>query len=208
MTNRKLKPFVKPLLGSVSLLLIAVIGIIGLNSREIENSDFTYVSKEIFDEILPVVSSQNDNSIIRPYTNDAVKIYSYYYNPDDEADKQENSIIYYENTYMQNSGVDYYSDNQFDVVAILAGTVLDVKEDETLGTTVEIKHTNNLISVYQGITDVKVTKDQSLNQGDVVGVSHQSKIYSNLKNSLHFEIYHEGKVVDPETFYDKKIKDL
>lgn len=207
MTNRKLKPFVKPLLGSVSLLLIAVIGIVGLNSRKIENPDFTYVSKEIFNEILPVVSSQND-SIIRPYNDGTVKVYSYYYNQDDEADKQENSIIYYQNTYMQNSGVDYYSDNQFDVVSILNGTVLDVKEDETLGITVEIKHTNDLISVYQGITDVKVTKDQKINQGDLIGKSGQSKIYSNLKNSLHFEIYHEGKVVDPETFYDKKIKDL
>mgnify|MGYP003299714825 CR=1 FL=1 len=44
------------------------------------------------------------------------------------------TIIIYENTYMQNSGVDYVSSNLFDVVSILGGTIISIEENDILGT--------------------------------------------------------------------------
>ena len=67
---------------------------------------------------------------------------------------QENSIILFEDTYMQNSGVDYSLEEVFDVICILDGSVISVKEDNLLGTTVEVRHSNDLISVYQSLSEV------------------------------------------------------
>ena len=57
--------------------------------------------------------------------------------PDEE---QEKSIIYYEDTYMQNSGVDYGTETEFEVISILEGTVINVKEDDL---TNHIMHTES-----------------------------------------------------------------
>ena len=57
---------------------------------------------------------------------------------------------------MQSTGVSYGGVDDFDVVAVLDGTVTSVREDELLGTIVEIKHNNNLTSVYQSLKDVSV----------------------------------------------------
>lgn len=57
---------------------------------------------------------------------------------------------------MPNSGVDYGGKENFEVVSILDGTVIDVKEDDLLGKIVEIRHSNEMISVYQSLSEVTV----------------------------------------------------
>ena len=73
--------------------------------------DTDYVDKEIIknNDYLPVVS--DTKTIIKPFTSSEVKVSKEFYVYNGEEDSQKNSIIYYENTYMQNSGIDYYSDN-------------------------------------------------------------------------------------------------
>ena len=41
---------------------------------------------------------------------------------------------------------------------------------------VEIKHDNNLITTYQGLSNVTVKKNQTVNQGDIIGKSGKIKI--------------------------------
>ena len=125
-----------------------------------------------------------------------------------EADKQKDAIIYYENTYMQNSGVDYKSEEVFDVVSILDGTVIEVKEDAILGNVVQIKHTNDIISVYQSLSEVDVKKDDKILAGQIIGKSGQSNINKDIGNHLHFELYYQGQIVNPEEYYDKNVEDL
>ena len=88
-----------------------------------DNSDLDYVDGEIVDNEneIPVVSTPT--TIVRPYLDSSVSIGKGFYDYEGEETEQENSIIYYENTYMQNSGVDYVSKNVFDVITILDGTV-------------------------------------------------------------------------------------
>ena len=120
----------------------------------------------------------------------------------------QNSIIYYENTYMQNSGIDYSSDKSFDVVSILEGTVIDVKNDNVMGTIVEIRHTNELISVYQSLSEVNVKIDDKVVQGQIIGKSGESNLNLGVDNNLHFELYYMGEIVNPEEYYDKSLTDL
>ena len=109
---------------------------------------------------------------------------------------------------MQNSGVDYTSDNSFDVISILDGTVINVYENEILGTSIEIRHNNDLISVYQSLSEISVKKDDQVIQGQIIAKSGTSNINKDLGNHLHFELYYKGKIVNPEEYYNKSIDEL
>ena len=170
--------------------------------------DTDYVDKEIIknNDYLPVVS--DTKTIIKPFTSSDVKVSKEFYVYNGEEDSQKNSIIYYENTYMQNSGIDYYSDNSFDVISILDGTVIDVKSDNIVGSIVEIRHTNNLISLYQSLGEVNVKVDDKVVQGQIIGKSGQTNLNTKVDNNLHFELYYNGEIVNPNDYFDKNIKDL
>ncbi len=211
MYRRKLKPFVVPVLYS-TIILTLVISVYFFQRTsdypvfEEKGRDYIYVISSIFNQNSPVVGTEK--KIIRPYTNQDVKIVKYFYDYQADAERQQNSIIYYENTYMQNSGVDYSGPENFEVVSILDGTVINVHEDNLLGKIVEIRHSNDLISVYQSLSEFTVKKGDGVTMGQIIGKSGTSNIAIELGDHLHFEILYKGKVVDPETFYDKTIKDL
>lgn len=175
--------------------------------RDLAKDDYDYVSQTIFDEDVPVVNTSA--TIIRPYTDTEVKVIKDFYDYQADSEKQQNSIIYYESTYLQNSGVSYGGkEESFDVVAVLDGTVVDVKTDNTLGTIVEVRHSNDIISVYQSLSEVSVKKDDEIKQGTIIGKSGTSNISKDLNNHLHFELIIKGQTVNPESYYDKKVDEL
>lgn len=161
------------------------------NTSEVNNNDDTNVTPTI----------NETKSIIRPYTSKEVSATIPYYNIDGTNDEQAAALIYYEGIYMQNTGVLYTSNNQFDVVSILDGTVKNVKEDSLMGNIVEIEHTNNLTTVYQSLGEVKVSVGNKVSQGDVIATSGQNKITTDTSNALHFEVFYKGEVFNPEEFY-------
>ena len=161
------------------------------NTSEVNNNDDTNVTPTI----------NETKSIIRPYTSKEVSATIPYYNIDGTNDEQAAALIYYEGIYMQNTGVLYTSNNQFDVVSILDGTVKNVKEDSLMGNIVEIEHTNNLTTVYQSLGEVKVSVGDKVSQGDVIATSGQNKITTDTSNALHFEVFYKGEVFNPEEFY-------
>ena len=131
-----------------------------------------------------------------------------FYDYQADAKEQEKSLILSENTYIQSSGASYGGKENFEVVAILDGTVTDVKEDNLLGKIIEISHGNEVISVYQSLSDVKVKKDDKITQGQVIGTSGTANIDKDLGNHLYFELIVKGSNVNPEEYYDKKINEL
>ena len=103
--------------------------------------------------------------------------------------------------------MDFGLTDTFDVVSVLDGTVVDVREDELLGTVVEIKHDNDFISSYQSLSEVSVKKNDTIKQGQVIGKSGTNTIDQDLGNHLHFELYKSGEVVDPSKYFDQVISD-
>lgn len=166
-----------------------------------------YVDREIVtdNEYVPVINQVN--TIMKPFLNESVTKLKSFYDYEAESSSQENAIIYYENTYMQNSGIDYSLKEQFDVISILDGTVIEVTDNEILGKTIKIRHTNDLISIYQSLDEVTVKKDDTVLRGQVIGKSGTCKLYSSDSN-LHFELYYQGKNVDPEKYYNKTPDEL
>ena len=209
MKRRKLRPYVLP-----TLMILAITGVIfgtamisnNLKNAKNDNSDdpTSYVTSTIVEEEQAVINKTK--TMINPYTDTTVTIGKNYYDYKADSKTQEKSIIYHDNTYLQNSGTDFVSENVFDVVAVLDGSVTDVKEDETLGKVVEIKHENGYISIYQSLSEVSVKKGDVVTQGQVIGKSGTNELDKDMGNHLHFELYVNGQVVNPTLYLNKEIK--
>ena len=164
--------------------------------------------EEVFsNDVLPVISTKN-NSIIKPFNYEGVSIGKYFYDYEADETKQESSIIYYENTYLQNDGVDYISDEDFDVVCILDGEVLSIEDSDIYGKILTIKHNDNLKSIYSGISGLEYKVGDRVLQGDIIATSSKSKLYDKKKSLLHFEVVYKGNNIDPENMYTMKVSDF
>lgn len=176
-----------------------------MKKSEPATPDYNYVSNIVTSDVVPTISEAK--KLIKPYTDEKVTVGKSFYDYKAEASNQEKSITYYDGSYIQNSGIDYVLDQTFDVVAVLDGTVTNVKQDDILGTIVEIKHDNNYVTTYQSLSDVTVKKDDIVTQGQVIGKSGSNKLDKDMGNHLHFELYTNGQVVDPNLYIDKEIKE-
>ena len=211
MNKRILKLFAVPAIYVIAILVFGgsmyLISTF-INSSKLKGTEkMEFVDKEIVtdNEYIPVVNVTP--TLLRPFLNEGVTINKSFYNQDDEKTNQENSIVVYENTYMQNTGVDYKYNEIFDVVSILDGTVIEVTENDILGKTIKIRHNNDIISTYQCLSEINKNKDDTVSRGEVIGKAGTSSLYSKDFN-LHFELSHQGKLINPETSYNKAEDEL
>ena len=200
-----LKPFVIPTLYTAFVIVVIVSLFLSIEIKE-EKENLTYVSNAILDEYVPVVNVEE--KLRKPFTDEKVVISNNYYDYQSPEEEQQGSILYHENTYIQNSGINYKSDSTFDVISVLAGEVIEVKEEELLGKTVTIRHDNELISVYQSLGEITVKKGDKVQTGQVIGKSGNCNLITDSKNNLHFELYVNGTIVDPENYYDKTVNEF
>ncbi len=210
MVKRRLKSFVVPMIYIFALTIFSGClyffqSVFNTNYNEYE--EMIFVDNEIVtdNEYTPVVNYSP--TIMRPYLNDSVYLSRNFYDKDDTAENQEKAIIFYEGTYMQNSGVDYKFTDSFDIISILDGKVIDVSTNEILGNTIKIQHDNNLISVYQSLNNINVKVNDNVLRGQVIGSSGSSLLYSN-DNNLHFELIYQGVNINPEKFYNKSLDEI
>ena len=173
--------------------------------RNVIPGQYVDLVETVTSAVVPTISEAK--KLIKPYTDEKVTVGKSFYDYKAEASNQEKSITYYDGSYIQNSGIDYVLDQTFDVVAVLDGTVTIVKQVDILGTIVEIKHDNNYVTPYQSLSDVTVKKDDIVTQGQVIGKSGTNKLDKDMGNHLHFELYTNGQVVDPNLYIDKEIKE-
>jgi stage II sporulation protein Q len=201
---RKLKRYVVPsVLGFLGVGLL--IGTpIYMNETKTVKSNYKYTIKEDSntDRIFPVLNEVEENKPLRPFLEETVGKAKDYYNKKDTESDQINSLVYYENTYMPNTGILYSSDEVFDVIAVMDGTITKVGDDNILGRYVEIEHPNGYKTTYYSLSETGVTMGSSVTKGDVIGISGTNKLEGTLKNNLLFETYLDGLLLDPEDFYN------
>ena len=218
MTKRSAEYYLLQGIVVVSIALIVLISYaitdVLKEGKDVVKEDIKYVSYEVLtDNVMPVimteekpVNKQEESiNIVKPYTDESVKIGKSYYDYKAEENSQENSIIYYGDTYIQNTGVDYTGKNIFKINSIADGKVLSITKDDIVGTTIKIEHGNNLVSVYQSVSEVKVKEKDQVVQGQELASSGTNEISSDLGNHLHFELYQNGILVNPETFFKNNI---
>lgn len=210
MKTKRLKKFVLP---TVYVMVIGVLFISISFLGNILQSKVEYGNMAVSalkDNVTPVGKTDNvvESRIERPYVSSNVSISKSFYDMTDDEAKQQNSLVYYENTYLQNSGVLYSSTSAFDVICAIDGKVTNVSKDEILGNFVEITHNPNLKTIYYSLSEVQVKKDDTVMSGDVLGKSGDNSLNGETENCLLFEVYHSGTAIDPEDFYNMSIEDL
>lgn len=196
-----------------AISIITIVSSLYLVGKTLENmiyspESISYVYRGIIEDAVPVISTNQNSKIIMPYQDENVKIIKNFYEKDSDNATQENSLIYYQNTYMPNTGILYGNDNVFDVIAVLDGTVESVTTDDVLGNIITIRHTNNLTTTYESLNNIDVIVGQSVNKGDIIGKSGINKIESSSNSMLLFEVNYNGTNINPSKIYDKNINEL
>lgn len=208
MKNRRLKKSVVYILYALSF--VVVLGTIYMldvisKPKNLKN-DNTYVNSLILEDVLPVISTKE--FIIKPFVGEDKILYRLFYEANADEETQKKSLIYYQGTYIPNSGADYKCQEPFNVVAVLNGKVTKISENQLLGNIIEITHSNNLISTYQSMGEILVKEGEHVLQGQIIGKSGMSNIDVTAGNHLHFEIIYNGENINPERNYGKTMDEL
>ena len=192
----------------ISTLLLGGLWYADLSQKSLkQEEDHTYVSR-LFDEgIESVVSTQN--VIIKPYTDNNVKALNNFYDYQGDEQTQQKAIINYDTTYIQNNGISYGGiDNTFDVVSVMSGKVISVKEDKLMGKIITIEHESNVITTYQSLNEVTIKEGDTVAQGTVIGKAGESNLEKDLGKHVLFEISVDGKYLNPDNCYNKTLNEL
>lgn len=190
------------------MVLCATLVVSGVKTYLTNREEMKFTIDNVFDEdTTPVVKTETD-TIVKPYIAESVKVGRYFYDFESDEKKQENSLILYEDTYMQNNGVDYVDSKNFDIVAILDGEVISIEDSEVYGKVVTIKHNDNLKSVYSNVDGVLVSIGYKVHQGEIFAMSAKPKLQSDYESMLHFEVFYKESAIDPENMYTLSVSDF
>lgn len=190
------------------MVLCATLVVSGVKTYLANREEMKFTIDNVFDEdTTPVVKTKTD-TIVKPYIAESVKVGRYFYDFESDEKKQEKSLILYEDTYMQNNGVDYVDSKNFDIVAILDGEVISIEDSEVYGKVVTIKHNDNLKSVYSNVDGVLVSIGYKVHQGEIFAMSAKPKLQSGYESMLHFEVFYKESAIDPENMYTLSVSDF
>lgn len=210
MKTKKLKGFVLP---TVYVMVIGVLFVSISYLGQLLQSNVEYSNMAVSalkENITPVIKNEDvsNKSILKPFASEKVSVSKSFYNMQDDEAKQQNSLVYYEKTYLQNSGILYTSEEVFDVINTFDGTVTKVSKDEILGNYVEITHNTDLKTVYYSLSEINVKVDDEVKAGTIIGKSGDNMLENETDNCLLFEVYQSGNAIDPEKYYSMSLDDL
>ena len=208
MKKRKLKGFVLPTLYMlITISIFTSIVLLGSNYN-FEEKNYNYGTDALKDTTQSVLVEDEiaSNKVESPVDSKKAVISIHFYNKDASEELQQESLIYYENTYLPNTGVLYTGDEAFEVKTVYAGKVSEILDDEFFGKYVVVEHTSNLRTYYYGLEDIEVNVGDELTSGAVLGFSKVNEIMNN-KNSFLLEVYHNNELINPEEFIGTKIND-
>lgn len=105
------------------------------------------------------------------------------------------------------SGIDLTSSDNL-VYAMADGVVAEISENSLMGTTVVIKHSDKLKSVYSSLSsELNLQVGDTVEKGDKIGTADNTATSEqNDGKHLHFEILENGKSVDPANYLELENK--
>ena len=102
-------------------------------------------------------------------------------------------------------GIDISAPEGTAVLAACAGTVLSVKNDILMGTTVTVSHHDGYETTYANLKEgPPVAAGDKVSGGEVIGaVGTTAAVESAQPPHLHFSVKQNGKITDPEAFLNQ-----
>ena len=156
------------------------------------------------------VNATKENFTIPALDPDSVNVVKKFYDPNAPTEEQEAALVFYNNSYRMNKGIDIAREDQkeFDVVASLSGTVTKAKNDPILGYVVEIEHENDVVTVYQSLADATVQAGDKVEQYELIGTAGRNLFNEEDGIHVHFEIRQNDTAVNPLTYMDKPVTSI
>lgn len=157
------------------------------------------------------VNTDVEEVITLPFSKDLdYQVTRLFYDKNASSADQEKALIKYGTTFRTSDGVAYARrDNEtFDVLAVLSGKVVEVKDNPLYGTYVVVEHDNGITSFYYGLQNVTVSTSQEVEQGTKLGSSGTTEIDKEAGNHVFLKIQKDGKKLNPETLIGKKVSEV
>ncbi|EXX85632.1 membrane protein [Paenibacillus darwinianus] len=129
-----------------------------------------------------------------------------FYDAEASATEREQAMLVSGTTFTPHMAVDLAkADNgAFDVVAAMSGRVTSVQQHPTNGYTVEITHGDNLVTVYQSLSDIKVNEGDEVKQGTIIAKAGRSELEKDQGVHVHFEVREDGKPINPNLLLEEQ----
>ena len=170
--------------GGVCALAVAIVGVVAYqssskvtlkNNQTVQTSAPTAISF-----IMPI----KNGVIIKDFSNTALKY---------------NSTL---KQWESHKAVDIKAEDNSDVLAVMAGEVINIENNYLKGTVITIKHNKSLQTVYASLDEnVNVKVGDKVKQGAIIGkVSTSAKGESADGAHLHFEVLVDNVKVDPNLY--------
>jgi septal ring factor EnvC (AmiA/AmiB activator) len=105
-------------------------------------------------------------------------------------------------TTTENPGIDIKGKPGSEIRVVLGGIVTTITFIRGFGTTIIVDHGNGFYTVYSHVTNVEINEDSEVRGGDVIAYMGDSGSING--SQLHFEVWGEGKILDPEKWLQKK----
>ena len=197
-------------LASAAILLIAVLWFQNNNEDTADSGDIKvqeHGSSGNGNEESIEVGSKLENVMLPVDDVDSVVVKTDFYDKNGSKESQENALIFYDNKYHMNRGIDLAMEDgkSFEVVSALSGTVAKVEDDALLGNTVVIEHQNGITTHYQSLTDIAVEVGDEVVKGQVIAKAGKSNLNEDAGVHVHFEIRKEGVAVNPNNYIGKSV---
>lgn len=133
-----------------------------------------------------------------------------FYDMNADKEEQENALVFYDNKYHLNRGIDIAMKDgkTFDVLAAVSGKVTNIREDSLLGNVIEIEHDTGITTQYQSINEIAVKVGDTVVKGQAIAKAGQSLLNEEAGIHVHFEIRKDSVAVNPLEYFEKSVSAL
>lgn len=101
-------------------------------------------------------------------------------------------------------GLDISAEEGTSVLAASSGTVLSVKDDALMGTTVTLEHDGGYQTTYASLQSAPAVEvGDSVSAGQIIGAVGTAPAEAAQGPHLHFSVEKDGDAVDPEAYLNK-----
>ncbi|WP_305453778.1 peptidoglycan DD-metalloendopeptidase family protein [Bacillus mycoides] len=192
-----------------AVILMVALWFQGANPKKAPNQDQATPYTQTEDPAVPVTKSSEVVKMPTAANAEVVVQKKFYEDAASEAE-QEKALVFYNNTYSPNKGIDIAAKNgkEFDVTAALSGTVTKAEKDSLLGYVVTVDSGNGVAASYQSLGSVKVEKGARVAQGEVLGKSGLNAMNKDAGSYVHFEVRKDNVAVNPERYLNKSVAEI
>ncbi|SDI46760.1 M23 family metallopeptidase [Natribacillus halophilus] len=161
------------------------------------------------EEALPV-GAEAEEMQLPVQDEDVVDVVGYFYDHDASAEEQEAALVYYNQIYYQNKGIDlaHPEGESFEAAAALSGEVVKAEQDSLLGNVVEINHEDELVTAYHSLEDLEVEEGDVVAKGDVIGTAGENTYNRDAGVHVHFEVRQDGVAFNPEDMLHQTVSEM